>query len=99
MRTILLTGFEPFGSHALNPSELVGRRVGGRTIGNHRVVGSTLSCEFGKSLSQLKALLEQHKPSLVVCLGLAENRKEITPEHVAINVDDARIPDNGGRQP
>jgi len=99
MKTILLTGFEPFGGHTLNPSELIAAGLNGRTVAGHLLVGATLACEFGKSLRQLRALMAAHQPALVVCLGLAESRREITPERIAINVEDARIPDNAGRQP
>ncbi|MFM1943136.1 MAG: hypothetical protein RI897_2118 [Verrucomicrobiota bacterium] len=99
MKTVLLTAFEPFGGHASNPSELVANHLNNHTIEGHRIVGSTLACEFGKSLHQLKSLLHQFQPSLVICLGLAENRADITPERIAINEEDARIPDNAGYQP
>jgi pyroglutamyl-peptidase len=99
MKTVLLTGFEPFGGNAVNPSQLVAMRLDGAELGGCRVIGATLACEFDRSISQLKVLMEQHQPALIVCLGLAENRVGITPERVAINVDDARIPDNAGFQP
>lgn len=99
MKTLLLTGFEPFGGHAVNPSQLVATRLHGAEIAGHRVVGATLPCVFGRSLEELQALLAQHQPVCVVCLGLAENRPDLTPEFVAVNLDDARIPDNAGQQP
>ena len=99
MKTILLTGFEPFGGNAVNPSQLVASRLNGAELDGCRIIGATLACEFGRSISQLKGLMERHQPVLVVCLGLAENRADITPERIAINVDDARIPDNAGFQP
>jgi pyroglutamyl-peptidase len=99
MKTVLLTGFEPFGDNAVNPSELVAARLDGRLIRGHRVAGAVLACEFGQAIRQLKQRIEQHQPALVVCLGLAQGRGDITPERVALNLDDARIPDNAGRQP
>ena len=99
MKTVLLTGFEPFGGNAVNPSELVALRLDGQAIHGHRVAGAILACEFGQSIRQLKQRIEQHQPALVVCLGLAQDRGEITPERVAINLEDARIPDNAGCQP
>ena len=94
MKTVLLTGFEPFGGNAVNPSQLVASRLNGAELGGCCVIGATLACEFGRSISQLKGLMERHQPVLVVCLGLAENRADITPERIAINVDDAPIADN-----
>lgn len=96
---ILLTGFEPFGGDSVNPTaEIVGRLHGTR-IGGHEVVGVVLPCVFGDAVVRLKTALRRNSPQLVICLGQAGGRAEITPERVAINVDDARIPDNAGRQP
>lgn len=99
MKTVLVTGFEPFGGDPDNPSMEIARALHGRVLAGRTVVGATLPCVFGESRDQLVQLLRRHDPGLVVCLGLAAGRKEITPERVALNVDDARIPDNAGRQP
>ncbi|MBI2516966.1 MAG: pyroglutamyl-peptidase I [Opitutae bacterium] len=99
MKNILLTGFEPFGGDALNPSEEIARQLNGITIARHRVEGALLPCVFGAAIKELKHQIKLHEPALVICLGLAGGRAEITPERVAINVDDARIADNAGQQP
>lgn len=99
MKTILLTGFEPFGGESRNPSQEIARALNGRVIAGRRVVGAVLPCVFGASVTELKTLLRAHRPELVVCVGQAGGRAEITPERVAINVDDARMPDNAGAQP
>lgn len=99
MKPILLTGFEPFGGEAINPSEEIARALHGRTVAGHPVVGALLPCVYGAALKELKLLLKLHEPMLVVCVGQAGGRAEITPERVAINIDDARIPDNAGQQP
>ncbi len=99
MQTILLTGFEPFGDERVNPSQDIARHWHGRVIGGHRVAGALLPCVFGAAIMELKEQIRATKPVLVVCTGLAGGRAEITPERVAINVDDARIADNAGRQP
>lgn len=99
MKTVLLTGFEPFGGDDRNPSQAIAERLEGALIGKHRIASAILACEFGKSRRQLRSLLTRHTPSLVICLGLASGRQAITPERIAINIDDARIPDNAGRQP
>lgn len=99
MKTVLLTGFEPFGGDRLNPSGEIARQLDGAMIAGHHVKGAVLPCVFGKSAVALRGLIQRHRPTMVVCLGLANGRAEITPERVAINVDDARIPDNAGRQP
>lgn len=99
MKTVLLTGFEPFGGDPLNPSGEIARQLDGAVIAGHHVQGAVLPCVFGKAVTELKRLMRRYRPALVICLGLANGRAEITPERVAINVDDARIPDNAGRQP
>jgi pyroglutamyl-peptidase len=98
-RTVLLTGFEPFGGDARNPSQDVARALDGGVVRGRRVVGAVLPCRFGASLAELDRLLRRHRPELVLCTGLAGGRAQITPERVAINIDDARIPDNAGAQP
>lgn len=99
MKTVLLTGFEPFGGESLNPSEEIAREINGATIARHQVVGALLPCVFGTAVKELKHQLKLHEPTLVICVGQAGGRVDITPERVAINLDDARIADNAGQQP
>ncbi len=96
---VLVTGFEPFGGETMNPSAEIARQLHGQTIGGHRVIGALLPCVFGAAIRELARQVASVKPRLVICVGQAGGRSEITPERVAINVDDARIPDNAGRQP
>lgn len=96
---ILLTGFEPFGGESVNPSWEIARALDGGTFDGRTVRAARLSCVFGEARRELDAALAAHAPELVVCLGQAGGRPEISVERVAINVDDARIPDNLGRQP
>ena len=96
---ILITGFEPFGGETINPSQAIAQNLHGTEIGGHEVVGVLLPCVFGAANRELSRQLRAIRPSLVVCLGQAGGRAAITPERVAINVDDARIPDNAGAQP
>ena len=98
-RCILLTGFEPFGGDAVNPSEQVALALHGQRIDGVRVQALRLPCVFGDALARLQAGLQQHRPQLVLSLGLAANRHGLSLERVAINVDDARIGDNAGEQP
>jgi len=97
--TVLLTGFEPFGGEAINPSWLVAQALQGARIGGAQVVALQLPCVFGLALTRLQWALDTHRPLLVLALGQAAGRSELTPERVAINVDDARIADNHGAQP
>jgi pyroglutamyl-peptidase len=98
-RPILVTGFEPFGGHAVNPSALVAQALDGGAIEGVRTFGLVLPCEFGRSIAEMRAALDRHRPQLVLAMGLAASRMELTPERVAINLDDARIADNAGAQP
>ena len=97
--TVLLTGFEPFGGETINPSWEAVRRLDGWTAPGLRVVAGLLPCEFGAARDALEALIERHRPQCLIAVGQAGKRTEISVERVAINVDDARIPDNAGRQP
>ena len=96
---VLLTGFDAFGGDAINPSWLLARSLHGRQIAGHRVVAAQLPTRFGTSLDHLRALLDTHRPALVICLGLAAGRAALSLERIAINVDDARIADNAGARP
>ena len=97
--TVLVTGFDPFGKDTLNPSWMAVQGLHGRQIGGHRVVGARLATQFGESLETLRNLLHRYHPKLVVCIGQAGGRGAISLERIAINVNDARIPDNSGEQP
>ncbi len=102
-QNVLLTGFEPFDKDPLNPSWEVARALDGwqpAAMGGACTVRAVqLPCVFGDAIARLDESMAQWQPALVICLGLAGGRTEITPERVAINVDDARIPDNAGCQP
>jgi pyroglutamyl-peptidase len=91
MSTILLTGFEPFGRASANPSgEIV------KQISSDNIVTAILPVAYTKSADRLLELIAEHNPDVVICLGQAEGRTAITPEKVAINLDDARLADNEG---
>ena len=97
--TVLLTGFAPFEGAASNPSWEAVRALRNRQVAGHRIVARELPTEFGASLKALRTAIREGKPRLVLCVGLAAGRERISLERVAINVDDARIPDNAGAQP
>jgi pyroglutamyl-peptidase len=96
MARVLMTGFAPFGGEPVNPSWQAVSLVGAR---RDDVAAVELPCEFATSLATLRRALEEHRPSLVVCAGQAGGRAEVTPERVAVNLIDARIPDNAGDRP
>lgn len=97
---ILLTGFEPFDRDSVNPAWEVARALQGWSCEGALVQAAQLPCAFGAALRRLdEVLADGPVPVLVVALGLAGGRTDITPERIAINMDDARIPDNAGAQP
>jgi pyroglutamyl-peptidase len=97
--TILLTGFDAFGGDATNPSWLAVQALSGEVIEGHSVVAAQLPTEFAASKAALSKLLRKHRPALVLCVGLAGGRSALSLERIAINMQDARIPDNAGAQP
>lgn len=99
MSTILVTGFEPFGGEARNPSWEAARAVDGERVGGALLVARRLPCVVGEVRQALAAAIDEVEPRLVLSLGLAGGRADVSIERVAINVIDARIPDNAGRQP
>lgn len=96
---ILLTGFAPFAGEAVNPSWRAVRALDGEVIEGHRVVAVELPTEFETSLRALRKTLRAMNPKIAIAVGLAGGRAGVSLERVAINVDDARIPDNAGAQP
>jgi pyroglutamyl-peptidase len=94
-----VTGFEPFEQDPVNPSWEVARALHGEVIAGATVHAEQLPCVFGAAIAQLHQSLEQVRPVLIICLGMAGGRVDFTPERVAINVDDARIPDHADYQP
>ena len=98
-KRILLTGFEPFDKDSVNPSWEVARALDGELIAGGVVHALQLPCVFGAAMPVLDEALAQLQPTLIISLGLAGGRTDITPERVAINMDDARIADNAGNQP
>lgn len=99
MKHILLTGFEPFAGSSINPSWQVAQALHGQRVGPAAVVAQCLPCVFGQALAVLQSALVTYRPALVLALGQASGRCDLSLERVAINIDDARIADNAGAQP
>jgi pyroglutamyl-peptidase len=91
MTKVLLTGFEPFGTATSNPSGEIVKQISGDNI-----VTAILPVAYAQSAERLLALIAEHKPDVVISLGQAEGRTHISPERIAINLDDARLADNEG---
>lgn len=95
---VLVTGFEPFGGEKINPS-LEAVKMLPETIAGADIIKASIPVVFGKSIEKLDELIEKERPQVVICVGQAGGRFELSVERVAINIDDARIPDNAGNQP
>ncbi|MFD2391415.1 pyroglutamyl-peptidase I [Enterococcus gallinarum] len=94
----LVTGFDPFGGEAINPA-LEAVKLLPEEINGAKIVKLEIPTVFGKSAEVVQAKIEEIQPDVVLNIGQAGGRFAISPERVAINVDDARIPDNEGNQP
>ena len=95
---ILLTVFTPFDGESINPA-LEAMKILPDKIGKLKVLKLEIPTVFGKSARLVLEAIEQEKPDCVLSIGQAGGRAEITPERIAINIDDARIPDNEGNRP
>ena len=95
---LLLTAFTPFGGESINPALEAVKQVKDK-ISNLDIVKLEVPTVFNKSIQTVIEAMEKEKPDYVLCVGQAGGRAGITPERVAINIDDARIPDNDGNQP
>jgi len=99
VKTVLLTGFEPFNGATINPSWEAVRLLAGWSGPGFAVVARQLPCVFGSALEVLRDAVAETRPDVVIAVGQAGGRSEISLERVAINVDDATIRDNAGAQP
>ena len=94
---ILITGFEPFDGERINPSfEAI--KLLPNAVDGCKIIKLELPCIFYESINKLEAAIRTYSPNIVLCIGQAGGRFAITPERIAINLDDARIPDNSGNQ-
>lgn len=96
---VLIVGFEPFDDETVNPSMQIALQLDGESIAGHNLVGAILPVTFTDAPAVLAELLDHHRPRWVFALGQAGGRAEFALERVAINLIDARIPDNSGLQP
>ena len=95
---LLLTAFDPFGGEKINPALEAVKRVQDK-IGDLEIVKLEVPTVFYKSIDTVANAIEKEHPDVVLCIGQAGGRFDLTPERVAININDARIPDNEGNQP
>lgn len=95
---VLMTGFDPFGGESINPAWEAVKMLPDKIAGA-QILKMQIPTVARKSIEQIHAKMEEEKPELVIAVGQAGGRFGITPERVAINLDDFKIPDNEGNQP
>jgi pyroglutamyl-peptidase len=95
---ILVTGFEPFGGEAVNPSLEAVQRLENQIAGAE-IIKQSLPVVFQKPVEQLIVHMEAVRPDVVICVGQAGGVSGITVERIAVNLMDASIADNEGNQP
>lgn len=97
-RRLLITGFDPFGGNAVNPSWLAVERLPEETS-EFVLCKLPIPTVFGGAAEAVLAKAAEFRPDVILCAGLAEGRDAVTPERIAVNIRHARIPDNRGYQP
>lgn len=95
MKTLLLTGFEPFLSFTINPTMRIVEELHGQEIGNYKIHSEVLPVDFEVAGKKLIEHIDKIQPDAIISLGLAGGRYKITPERIAININDG-APDNNG---
>lgn len=95
---ILVSGFDPFGGESINPSIEAVKRLPDSII-EVEIIKLEIPTVIGKSIDKLTQAVETYLPDVVLCVGQAGGRSDISVERIAINIDDCRIKDNEGNQP
>ena len=96
---VLVTGFNAFGKHKKNPTQLLAREADRRAVGRAVIAGRVLPTEFRRCDRMIEKALKEIRPAAVLMFGLAAGRRKISLECVALNVDHSETPDNAGRKP
>lgn len=95
---ILVTGFDPFGGDKVNPAYEAVKKMPAEIAGAE-IIKLEVPTVFGKSSQVVREAIKEHQPEIVICVGQAGGRSAVSFERVAINLAEARIPDNEGNQP
>lgn len=94
----LVTGFEPFGGDTFNASQEAVCRLPSR-LGTIDIEVAILPTSYARSGLALEAAIARTQPEVVLCTGEAQDRAALSMERIAVNLQDARLPDNDGAQP
>jgi len=97
LKTLLLTGFEPFLNFPINPTEDIVKELDGQSIGQYKIIGKILPVDFQSAGDLLIKFYHEINPNAVVSLGLAGGRFKITPERIAINCNDGAADNQGNK--
>lgn len=97
-KTLLITGFDPFGGESINPAWEAVKQLP-EQIGNYILHKLQIPTVFGAGAQAVLTASYSIKPDLILCIGQAGTRSAVTPERIAVNIRDAKIPDNIGNQP
>lgn len=98
MKKLLITGFAPFGGGDVNPSWMAVQALPA-CVGDFELYKMELPTIFADAAAQVIARADEIGADVVLSVGQAGGRDAVTPERIAVNIRDARIPDNAGNQP
>jgi pyroglutamyl-peptidase len=97
-KKLLITGFDPFGGETVNPAWEAVKKLPDR-ITDYTLYKLEIPTVFGLAAETVLAKAADFQPDVILCIGQAGGRAAVTPERIAVNIRDARIPDNAGNQP
>lgn len=97
-RKLLITGFNPFGGANINPAWEAVKLLPDR-IGDFTLCKLEIPTVFGLAAERVLEKAAEFQPDVILCIGQAGGRASVTPERIAVNIRDAKIPDNAGNQP
>jgi len=95
MQTVIITAFEPFDNHTMNPTEKLIQDIP-KFLYNAKVIKVTLPVVYNHAFDTLLPYIEKHQPDVILMLGLAAGRTHVNLERIAININDANVKDNLG---
>ena len=93
---MLLVGFEAYGGRGLNPAAEICKAIDGQVIAGTMVIGHVVPVRYEGMGAHLEALIDQHRPKALICLGLWPGETMIRLERFGVNFNDFEIPDNDG---
>lgn len=98
MARLLITGFDPFGGAQINPAWEAVKKLPDR-VGDFELHKLEIPTVFGTAAEKVLEMAKEFQPDVILCVGQAGGRAAVTPERIAVNIRDAKIPDNAGNVP